>query len=267
MKTSINLYINKQDTLEKITAFKNAGYDEFFTGMYDKTETLTWREQLDLAKELGLKCSMMHCSYYEPELNNFWLDNEIGEKVKNDYINQIKEYGEYTKDDLNKKNFVVHLNGDNNSITSEIGLKRINEILRVCEEYNVNLCIENLYSKTEIPYIFDNIKNPYLKICYDSGHKNFLTPDFDICEKYGKYITVLHLHENNGLKDEHKKLTATSNVFKKLIYEISLLNKDVVLCSEIKYAQEDWKDYIIENLKSLKQLNKEIEKNRDDLER
>ena len=253
MKKSVNLYFNYVEGSEqRLKEFKRQGYDEFFTGMYDKPETLTWQQQLELAKELGLGCTMMHCSYREPDLNYFWEQHEIGDAVCENYINQIKQCGEFCD------NFVVHLNGSKGSKQTEIGLKRIMKMLKVCEKYNINLCIENLYSEQEIPYIFSNISHPLLKICYDCGHKNFLTPQFDICKQYGKYITVLHLHENNGVTDEHKKLTPTSNVFEGLVKDFAYLNKDVALASEIKYAGQDWKQYLSENLEVLKLLDGKI---------
>ena len=251
MKKSMNLYFNPTiNTKEKLDAIKLLGFDEFFTGIYDTKETMPLKEQIFYAKSIGLKCTMIHCSYNEPKLNNFWLENKEGEQIAIDYINQINLCGDYTK------NFVVHLNGSINSITSKIGIERIKKILKNCEKFDINLCIENLYSEKEIPYIFSNISHPLLKICYDTGHKNFLTPNFNICEKYGKYIACLHLHENNGIKDEHKKLSIGSKVFNRLLSEINFIDDRVVLSSEAKYVNDDWKDYLANDLKALTTLAK-----------
>ena len=47
MKKSVNLYFNYVEGSEqRLKEFKRQGYDEFFTGMYDKQETLTWQQQL-----------------------------------------------------------------------------------------------------------------------------------------------------------------------------------------------------------------------------
>ena len=89
-------------------------------------------------------------------------------------------------------------------------------MLKVCQKFNTNLCIENLYSDQEIPYIFQNIKHKNLKICFDYGHHNFLTPKFDIMKNFGEYVTVLHIHNNNGQTDEH--LPMCFNI--QLIYKI-----------------------------------------------
>lgn len=116
--------------------------------------------------------------------------------------------------------------------------------------------MENLYSDKEIPFIFSQISNPYLKICYDTGHRNFLTPEFEICKQYGKNVSVLHIHENNGLIDEHKKLSYGSNVYNKLVKELSFLNSKIDLSNEIKYNDNDCAKYLKSNLDCLNQLEK-----------
>ena len=251
MKTSKSLYFNSNvDTKTKLDTIKSLGYDEFFTGINDKKETLSLKEQFGYAQKIGLSCTMVHCSYFSPSLNSIWLDGRFGDDVIDDYINQIKICGNLTK------NFVVHLHGSKETVTSKIGLERIKRLLHACEKYNLNLCVENLYSEEEIPYIFQNISHPLLKICYDSGHKNCLTPNLPICEKYGKYISVLHLHENDGKSDEHKKLSIGSPVFLKLQNEIKFIDKSVVLASESRCKDENWQEFLKADLATMKNLEK-----------
>lgn len=239
MKTSMNLYFNNEiDTKTKLDTIKALGFDEFFTGIYDKNETMTFEEQIQYANQIGLHCTMVHCSYYEPELNQFWLAGEIGENIVRDYINQIQRCGDITK------NFVVHLNGSKASTVSEIGIERLWRILRACEKFNLNLCIENVFSTEEIPYVFARINHPLLKICYDCGHKNFLTPAFKVCEEFGKHIAVLHLHENDGSDDQHKMITVNSPIFNQLCHELQYVSSGVVLTSELKHVRGNWQSYL-----------------------
>ncbi len=253
MKKSTNLYFNNNvDTKEKLNAIKSIGYDEFFTGIYDKLETIPWKEQIEYAKKIGLNCTMIHCSYREPLLNNFWLDNEIGEQVFQSYLEQIKLCKGYTK------NFVVHLNGDKNSVVSEIGLNRIRKLLEECEKYDINLCIENLYSANEIPYIFKNIKHKNLKICFDTGHKNFLTPNFNILKEYLPYISVLHIHDNHGEKDEHLIL-GKGNIDLNELSKYLSCRQDLVLASEMKNNEPNFVNALKEDYKALSMLEKMIE--------
>lgn len=251
MKTSVNLYFEKGiDTKTKMNTIKALGYDEFFTGIYDKEETLTFAEQMQYAQEIGLPCTMVHCAYYEPGLNDFWLPGEAGDKITDDYIQQIHQCGNLTQ------NFVVHLNRSGDCPVSKIGIDRLQRILQVCEKYNLNLCVENLCSANEIPYIFTNLEHPLLKICFDSGHHHWLMPEFNICQEFGKYVTTLHLHENDGTADEHKKLTVGSPVFNRLKKDLRYLDDSVVLTSELKHAGENWTEYLRQNLNSLKELSK-----------
>ena len=221
--------------------------------MYDKKETLGVFEQMALAKELNMVGDMMHCSYYEPDLNYFWEESEIGEKVCDGYIEQIEKCAGVCR------NFVVHLNGAKGSKQTQIGLDRIRRILKSCEKYDTNLCIENLYSEDEIPYIFENIFHKNLKICYDIGHINFLTPNFKLCEGFGEYVAVLHIHENDGIKDEHKPLTVDGKIFNKLVKEFKYLNKDIVISAEIKIAKDMFLSSVKQVYASFCELEKRLE--------
>jgi len=255
MKKSINLYCNYEiSTEEKLKAFKDAGYDSFYTTLYNINDIPDIKEQLVVAKNVGLVVGdMIHCSYYEPELNLFWETGETGDKICESYIKQIEMCNGMWK------NFVIHLNGDNGvSRQTEIGLDRIKKILKVCEKYDTNLCIENLHSEEELPYIFSNISHKNLKICYDTGHKNYLTPNLKICETLGKHIAVLHIHENNGLQDEHKPLTIGSKVFNRLAEELKLVDKNIVLSAELKVSKSQFYDAIKTSYKSFCVLDKTL---------
>lgn len=260
MKKSINLYFNNEvDSKKKLDAIKFLGYDEFYTGIYDKPETLNFKDQIQYAKTLGLKCSMVHCSYYEPNLNNFWLDNEIGNQVFESYFQQIKLCNGVAKD------FVVHLNGSKQSIVSEIGLKRIKALLIECEKYDINLCIENLYSEKEIPYIFKNITHKNLKICYDIGHRNFLTPNFDVMKDYSEFVTVLHLHDNDGLKDLHN-IVGTGTIDWQYFAKQIAGRDDLVLCSEVKQHENiNFVNFLEKNYNALTVLDNLISKYNNNL--
>ena len=233
----------------KINLIKKLGYDEFFTGIFDKNETITFEEQLEYANKIDLKCTMVHCQYFDNLLNNFWLDNEDGEKIFNSYLSQIKRCANLAK------NFVVHLNEGCDCVSSEIGLNRIRKLLEECEKYDMNLCVENLENPKEIPYIFSNIKHKNLKICFDVGHRNFLCPEFDIVKEYGEYITVLHIHDNNGQKDEHK--LCFSGTVDWIGFMKGIANLDLVLSAEIKIKNPKmYKTVLKKNLKVLKKLEK-----------
>ena len=253
-KTSINLYYNTNlDSKYKIDLIKELGYDEFFTGVYAAHETMSAIDQINYAKELGLKCTMLHCSYTEKDLNDFWFDNEIGDRVFDSYAEQIRTHKGLMD------NFVVHLNGSFNSPITEFGLTRIKQLLEICEECDTNLCIENLYSDEEIPYIFSNIKHPRLKICFDTGHRNFLTPNFNVLKDYGKYITVLHIHDNHGKTDEHIVCGEGTIDWEDFAKEIAKY-PNIALSAEVKTNTKNKDTLITDQLEAFKKLNTLISK-------
>ena len=250
MQKSVNLYFNPNfDTAEKLRTMQRLGYDAFFTGIYDGNENLTWRAQIDLARELGLELTMMHCRYGDTDyVNSFWLPGTMGDELCDDYIQQIQACGGLTS------NFVVHLHDANPPEPSVIGLVRLQKMLKACEPFGMNLCVENLYSATEIPYIFSHVEHPLLKICYDSGHRHWLTPDFDLVQRFHQFITVLHLHQNDGTADQHQILTPGSPVFERLVREIPLLNLETTLAAEIKVSTGPCEQILADNLQALNRL-------------
>ena len=250
-KSSVNLYFSSElDSKSKIDLIKEVGYDEFYTGIYKKNETMDIISQIKYAKSLGLGITMVHCLYDEKNLNDFWKDGDIGDEIEKSYEMQINKIGEYTN------NFVVHLSGSDEVVHTPIGLQRINRLLKTCEKYNINLAVENLYTENEIRYIFNNLSHPLLKICFDCGHKNFLTKNFDLLGEYGRYVSVLHIHDNNGITDEHK-IIGTGNInLKQLAKQLSKYN--LIYSAEIKVIDKglDLKEVLQSNKDALFNLYK-----------
>lgn len=252
MKKSVNLYFDfSQDVYKKLDQIKAAGYDEFFTGTNDLWENASLENQIDYAQKLGLPCSMTHCAYVKHNLDNFWLDNELGQNIVTDYINQIERCKSFTK------NFVIHLHGTYNAITSQLGLNRLKQILSVCEKYNINLCVENLLNNDEIPYIFSNLKHKNLKICFDIGHRNFTPKHLEVMKDYGQHVAVLHLHDNFGKRDDHMICGTGTINWDKFAKEVAPYN--LTLCAEIKIRPEDDKQtYLQQNFVALCKLEEKI---------
>lgn len=245
MKKSINLYfVNNKLEKDKLIQIKNQGFDEFFTDIYDESEDLSMLEQVNFAKKIGLNCTMIHCLYDEQLLHFFWEKGEKGDEICDEYCRQIR----ISKGLAN--NFVVHLNATKDQKQSKFGLNRLRRMLKVCEECNINLCIENLYSEKEIPYIFRYIKHDRLKICFDIGHQNFLTPNFDLLKKYSAFVSVLHMHDNNGFKDEHLICGKGSIDWKKVAEDLKTI-PNIVLSAEIKDKEKDYVKSLKEAYKSL----------------
>lgn len=257
MKKAVNLYFYKADTKEKLNAIKSNGYDGVLLSIYTKEETMSLDDQILYCKKIGLEIPMIHCQYNPAELDYFWdNESETAEKVMNDYIAQIESIS-----NSGIKNFVVHLSGLNPAKTSKYGLKRLEKILKICEKYNINLCIENLEYPYQTEYIFENISHKNLSFCYDSGHKNCFSRDSKIAQKHSKIITSLHIHDNDGTRDGHMILGQGTANIELLAKEISMSSCDF-LTAEIKYrnTEHSMDDILKQNLTALVSLDNKIQK-------
>lgn len=255
MKFAVNLYFANGDTKQKLNLIKSTGYDGVLLGMNEDFQTMSVTEQLNYCKEIGLEISMVHAKYDSSILNEFWEENSaIGDEIADDIIRQIQKIKDY-----NIKNFVVHVCGDDQCKTNEYGIMRLKKILKICEEINMNLCIENLFLANQLNYIYENIKSKNLKFCYDSGHENFLTPNANLASRFSEFLTVTHLHDNHGSRDEHKIL-GTGTVNQEYLAK-ALAKADLeFLTAEIKYYNDgiSQEKILKENLEVLKNLAKKI---------
>lgn len=197
MNKGISFYYGfKENYKDRAKKIKKAGFDCVIANADKKfiNQNGSIREQIKSFKKNGLKVSSLHMKYNQSDLPNFFCDNKIGKKLEKNLISDVKVAHKY-----GFKCVVVHLCGK----PSSIGIERLNRVLKVCEKLDVPLAIENIDEREPFIYAFENIKNKYLRFCYDVGHNHCFDPSFDYLEKYGDKLICLHLHDNKGDKDSH----------------------------------------------------------------
>jgi len=107
-------------------------------------------------------------------------------------------------------------------------IRSLDELLPVAERLGITIAIENIWFATSTPEkllaIARHFNSDNLGLCYDAGHANLMARDrgvetahpvdawkrfgpvpYDsqILEKMLSAITTCHLHDNNGVWDEH----------------------------------------------------------------
>lgn len=202
---------------------KNAGFDCVITSA-DKRfnrKNGSIRKQIKIFNKVGLKLSSLHMRYKQTELKNFFLDNKIGDKLEKTIIKDLKIAKKYGFTCV-----VVHLEG----AFSQIGLERLKRILKVCEDLEVPIAIENINYQDLFIEVFNKIENKYLKFCYDSGHNNCFDSK-DYLKRYGEKLICLHLHDNDGSDDQH-----TLNEFGSIDWDN--IAKGLSKCNEVNIDYE-----------------------------
>ena len=197
MEKGISLFFGYNMSSEKrAELIKKYGFDSVITSgdKRFRKQNGSLRKQVKIIRERGLKLSTLHMSYIQSDLHYFWEEGKKGEKLKKDLIKDVKNAKKY-----GFRCVVVHLFGE----YSQVGKQRLLAVLNVCQKCNIPLAIENIDDQKLFVKVFEEIKHPYMKFCYDSGHNNVFDKDFGYLEKYGDKLIAVHLHDNNGEEDYH----------------------------------------------------------------
>lgn len=95
--------------------------------------------------------------------------------------------------------------------TFQLNVEFFKALMPTAKENGVCICLENMPMKritistpTQIAKIINKIDDPNFKMCLDTGHcAVFGINPGDEVRKFGNLVKVLHIHDNNGERDEH----------------------------------------------------------------
>lgn len=183
-----------------VKLIKNAGFQSVMTwwgNEFIETDGQPKEKRPDIIRKNNLILENIHFPF--SDINNIWIDSIDGQELSNkfiEYINECKIYEIPTA--------VMHISsGDNPPPYNQLGLDRLKRIIDKAEKENVNIALENLRKPEYLEFIYSNIKSDKLKFCYDSGHENCFTPNYNYLTKYNDKLIALHLHDNDGTNDQH----------------------------------------------------------------
>ena len=134
--------------------------------------------------------------------------------------------------------------------------KSLAELLPLAEELGLTICIENIWHRINTPERLLAWKKEFptdaLGFCYDAGHANLMTrersreaapfyvwgelyPQFDehILEKMLPHVVNCHLHDNNGLTDQHLNRGAGTVDWPKVLSLLKTAPRLKVIQSEV----------------------------------
>ncbi len=259
MKKGISFYFGYNDENsheERVKLIKDAGFDCVITiaNKNRKKQNGSIRNQMKNFKKYNLLNSSLHMRYTNDELPEFFIDGKIGKRMERDLKRDVALAKKYHCSCV-----VVHLFCKEPS--REIGFERIKRVLKFCQKKNIPLAIENIDDPDTFKAIFKEIEHPYMKICYDSGHNNFVDPEFDYFKDYGDKIICLHLHDNSGKDDEHTLNKYGTIDWQKLAEKLAKVPNELVLDYEIfmaKRGNEDRTEVLAEVYKQACQLEEMI---------
>lgn len=108
---------------------------------------------------------------------------------------------------------IVHASDKlNNGIARRLERARgvLREVVAIASESNVVLALENLppnylgHTSEELFSLVEDIDPSLIRFCFDAGHANLSGNFNELAEALLPYSIVTHLHDNDGLNDQHK---------------------------------------------------------------
>ncbi|MBU9711911.1 sugar phosphate isomerase/epimerase family protein [Evansella tamaricis] len=209
-------------------------------------EILTWsREKLAIINRLieneGVELAI-HAPIFTMDLGS--SDKKIQEK--SEYILQkCFAIGNV----FNSPYVLTHL-GTNQDISFglELASERIDKLLNT--DPGMTLVIENVppmptllgTNGNELLQVIDKVGHERLRVAFDTGHANIVrTPSVAPIEQFmalEKYISVVHISDNNGTDDDHYQAGKGNFPWDKWMKELQHIKQDVKLLMETKSIEE-----------------------------
>lgn len=185
---------------ERIAAIKEAGFESVcldFEKELEATET-TWANQLYLAEKYGLPVENVHLT--GSDMTAVWSEGEKGEAVTERLIQELRDIAS-----LGIEVGIAHVTWGYARPAEDmlLGLHRYEKVAEAAEKYNVKLALENSVYPAHVRFLLDNLKSEKIGFCYDSGHENAFTKGENFLNDYKERLFAMHLHDNNGQKDQH----------------------------------------------------------------
>ncbi len=158
-----------------------------------------------LSEEFGLELS-----YHAPQ-GPLW---EFGTLPFQTAVSQLRECIRRSSS-INASIMTFHLgiaDDEQRSGTIQQGAKVVNAVSYYAADSNVRLCVENVFESDrcsvanvkEFEILFETANSSQLGFTLDTGHANLYGTLYELIESFPDRLSFTHLHDNNGIRDEHR---------------------------------------------------------------
>ena len=118
------------------------------------------------------------------------------------------------------------------------------------------IALENVYERgpDQIRLLLESIASPQVRFCFDTGHANAFgsAPCAEWMEGLGDRLGEVHIHDNNGVTDEHLPVGAGSFPFREFLEIVRQRNLNPILTVE-SHSEKDLR-IMIDNLRTMRLL-------------
>jgi sugar phosphate isomerase/epimerase len=130
-------------------------------------------------------------------------------------------------------------------VTSGAAMKTLDEAAELCRRTGVRIALENLAVPGHahlLGTLLDTYDADYIGLCYDTGHANLMCrrggSEADILTSHPERLIALHLHDNEGVRDQHLLPFDGTIDWHDLVSALAGVNYTRPLCLECSYARQ-----------------------------
>jgi sugar phosphate isomerase/epimerase len=227
---------------ERYTWFSKSGFQSIML-WWGEDEREVRSQRVALAEEYHLRIENVHADMENS--NSLWVSGASGDEKAKELIQAVVDCKTFGIQCM-----VIHLtNGNEPPGISDFGLRRMEKIFSAAKKHEVTLAIENVRIEKHIRYLLDHCHEKHIGFCLDTGHSNIWCKDTDWLSLYGDRLAAVHLHDNNGVYDEHAVPFSGTLNWNELIYQLSKSSYHGALTLETEYRGDGNPEYLEKFLK------------------
>ena len=186
---------------ERIAAAAEAGFSAVALDFEEEIlpRETPWENQLRLAQRCRLPVEHVHLT--GAGMNGIWEDTDAADALCSRALRELERMKA-----LGIRCGVLHVTWGlrrPDALPGDAGLLRFARIADRAEALGVYAALENSVFPEYLSYLLDRIDSTHLGFCFDSGHENAFSPGYGYLAKYSSRLFTMHLHDNNGTRDDH----------------------------------------------------------------
>jgi len=133
------------------------------------------------------------------------------------------------------------------------------QLVKLAAEMKTILALENVYESDcqQLNLLLTAFPSPYVCFCFDTGHFNVFaeTPLEDWINSLGLRLGQVHIHDNNGILDEHLPVGDGNFPFRDFFKMIRERGLEPIVTIESHTEKDLWR--MLENIKAIKLFEQE----------
>ncbi len=186
---------------ERLALIKAAGFDATSIWWEDEIGTPGIKKDAmpNLVRDSGLFLENIHIPYHD--CDDLWSESR---STRNAVVRTYQRW----LDDCVRHQIPIMVMHISDALTlpapNRNGLDSISRLLKIAEEGDITIAVENTGREDHIRFIFSQISSPNLGFCYDSSHNRIYGRErIDILKDLADRLVCTHLSDNDGQRDCH----------------------------------------------------------------